>query len=128
MCHRFFRLLILSAMLSSVACRQRVEPPGDIAQRAPASIDVEGTPWDRLPGDLASEPRLERLFRERKELAESPDLSGTLVAYASPTGDRIRFYWIQAWSDSDGWTWIETNEDGKYLASGQGAGERFPGS
>lgn len=126
------RVRILLPTLCSVAlllgCRQPVEPPADVAERAPASIDVDGTSWSRVTGGLEDDRRLQRLFRERKDLAESPDLGGTLVAYASPTGDRVRFFWIQAWSDSDGWTWIETDHEGKYLATGQGAGDRFPGS
>ncbi|HEV7279878.1 MAG TPA: hypothetical protein VGN57_06650 [Pirellulaceae bacterium] len=121
-------LLILGAVVLLLGCRQPVEPPVSVAERAPASIVVNGKPWGRLAGNFADDARLQRLFRERKELADSPDLGGTLVVYASPTGERVRFFWIQAWSDSDGWTWIETDRDGKYVASGQGVGVRFPGS
>ena len=124
----FPRLLILIAVVLLFGCRQPVEPPVGVAERAPASIDVDGTRFERLAGDFKNDARLQRLFRERKELAENPDVGGTLVVYASPDGERVRFHWIQAWSDSDGWTWIETDKEGKYLAAGQGAGERFPGS
>lgn len=126
--HRsFFSLLVLSSLVLLSGCRERVEAPDDVATRVPTTIEVDGVPWSRLTEDLQDDPRLRRLFRERKDLAESPDLGGTLVAYATPTGDRLRFFWIQAWSDSDGWTWIETDKDGRYVASGQGAADRFPG-
>ena len=120
-------LLILGTIVLLSGCRQPVEPPTDVAARTPASIQVDGVDWSRVPGDLSGDSRLKRVFRDRKELAESPNVSGTLVAYESASGDRVRFYWIQAWSDSDGWTWVETDRDGKFLASGEGAGPRFPG-
>lgn len=121
-------VLNLCAIALLSGCGRAVEPPGDVVARTPSSIEIDGANWNRLSGDLPDDPRLQRVFRERKELAESPDLGGTLVAYASPSADRVRFFWIQAWSGSDAWTWVETDRDGKYLASGQAAGTRFPDS
>lgn len=119
--------LTLFAVLLIVGCRQEVVRPESVATRAPSSIEVDGVVWTRVESDPSNDPRLHRVFRERAELAEGPDFGGTLVAYASPKEERIRFYWIQAWSESDGWTWIETDASGASRASGQGVGTRFPG-
>jgi hypothetical protein len=119
--------VLLFAVLLFIGCRQEVVPPEGVAQRLPPSIEVDGAVWTRVESDPSEDPRLRRVFRERAELAEGPDFGGTLVAYASPNEERVRFFWIQAWSESDGWTWIEMDGDGSFLASGQGVGTRFPG-
>ena len=118
---------VVSLATTITACDQSPGPPDAFGSRVPASLRIDGEVWQRTPTDAPGDRRLERLFRERPELAGDPDLVADVVAFEAPQEDRIRFYWVRPSSAGDAWTWIETDGHGAFRSRGDGVAEVFPG-